>query len=629
MRRLATLTAAAAFALAFGFTGTAWAVDVTITNPSFEDDPLIGDGDFSRMAPLTGPGGVQGLIGWTHTNTGTNDNRAGAFDPTASSFTSVPDGSQIAYSNGPTLSQVLGETLAQWTKYTLSVDVGDRKEAGTNIASYKVQLLAGGTVLAEDNNGLSPADDQFLTSTIMFSVFAFDPELGNPLEIRLLSGGTQVNFDDVKLTAVPFTTLFVDDDGTFDNAGQDCAGSDAAHTSVQDAIDAASTDDVIKICPGTYTEDLLISTDGLTLMGIDMSTSIIKGVAKVDDPSPNGVPDGSDGGFPNVSTPSNIQIDADDVTITHLTIQSPPVVDAGSGDGQYTSGITLVGKNITISDNYFFVSTGMPGSVAIQTWDFGVFPTADVSGLAITDNTFASSTIDTGAAGRSYEGVFINGQNPASLDPANPVVISGNHFSGNLHRAVGVTRDHTTVSGNTVCTNLTPEDTADFGRIPWGIKVWGNSFGPESLNVTVSDNTIGKRPCSPGNFNVGISINATATGTSEVAENTVDHADTGIHVIDVADDWPVRNNSIGHSGDDGILIESDDNTVNRNTPHHSGDDGIEVTGEDNSFEGNNSHHNVDCAYEDNGSGNTFSTSRRTRNKAKFNGDDGIPGTTCS
>ena len=425
-------------------------------------------------------------------------------------------------------------------------------------------------------------------------------------------------------------TLVVND-ATTETAPCDSVGvaGGPVYDTIQEAIDDAIDGDTVLVCPGTYTEDLLIATDNLTLVGVDLSTSIIKGVATVVDPSPDGVPSGSDGGFPNVSTPSNIQIDADGVTITNLTIQSPPVDDAGTGGtGQYTSGITLVGKNITISDTDFFVSTGMPGSVAIQTWAFGVFPTADVSGLAITGNTFESSTIDTGVAGRSYEGVFINGQDPATLDAGNPVVISGNHFSGNLHRAVGVTRDHTTVSGNTVCTNLTPEDTVDFGRIPWGIKVWGNSFGADSLNVTVSDNTIGKRPCSPGNFNVGISINANATGTSEVAENNVDHADFGINVINVADDWPVHNNSIGQSGVDGILIESDDNDVFRNATHHSGDDGIHFTetAEGNTYDGNNSHHNADCGYQDDEGSNTFGTGK-DKNKSRKNAHNEIPCTT--
>jgi uncharacterized protein (TIGR03382 family) len=73
-----------------------------------------------------------------------------------------------------------------------------------NINDYSVQLLAGGTVLAEDDNSLDPPEGEFMTSIISFTSLSDNPLLGQPLGIRLAhSGWGQVNFDDVRLDASP------------------------------------------------------------------------------------------------------------------------------------------------------------------------------------------------------------------------------------------------------------------------------------------------------------------------------------------------------------------------------------------------------------------------------------------
>jgi hypothetical protein len=88
-----------------------------------------------------------------------------------------------------------------------------------------------------------------------------------------------------------------------------------------------------------------------------------------------------------------------------------------------------------------------------------------------------------------------------------------------------------------------------------------------------------------------------------------------------SNDSVVRNNSVGNSGINGILIESDDNYLYRNSAHHSADDGILVTGDNNLMEGNNVHHNADDGIHATGSNNDCETEGKLRNKAKFNGDD--------
>jgi hypothetical protein len=118
-------------------------------------------------------------------------------------FSGVPDGVNVAYSHGPSISQTLAATLAANTTYTLEVEIGDANNFV--FGGYKVQLLAGSIVLAEDNNTLVPPDGDFVTSTVVFTALPSDPNLGQALAIKLLPLDAETSFDYVRLdaTAVP------------------------------------------------------------------------------------------------------------------------------------------------------------------------------------------------------------------------------------------------------------------------------------------------------------------------------------------------------------------------------------------------------------------------------------------
>ncbi|MDX1430009.1 MAG: PEP-CTERM sorting domain-containing protein, partial [Rhodothermales bacterium] len=178
----------------------AHAVLLSIDNPSFEapdcDVPLAcSNGTFSNNV----------IDGWTVTG---GSLAGGVFDPVAFGEPggySATVGDQVAYSGigGGVISQVLVDVLTADTKYTLSVDVGDRPTVG--FPGYSIGLYAGGVLLAEDDNSLSPLNG-FLTSTVMHTAFAGDPQIGQPLEIRLGSVGQQTNFDNVRLDASRVST---------------------------------------------------------------------------------------------------------------------------------------------------------------------------------------------------------------------------------------------------------------------------------------------------------------------------------------------------------------------------------------------------------------------------------------
>ncbi len=124
------------------------------------------------------------------------------------------------------LTQVLSDTLQPNTQYTLQVEIGNIA-SGTSLggqsfnldgfSGYRVDLLAGGVVLASDDNSLfgTIPDGEFGTSTIVFTSGANVPASDN-LEIRLVNlneidpafpgSDLEVDFDDVRLDATPVPT---------------------------------------------------------------------------------------------------------------------------------------------------------------------------------------------------------------------------------------------------------------------------------------------------------------------------------------------------------------------------------------------------------------------------------------
>ena len=196
--------------------GAADASALVVTNPGFEATPTP-NGTFLGNG-TTGPEG----LGWTVSNTGpTNSNRFfGVWDPTGtpSYVPARPAGENVAViflddvlGLEARLQQVLADTLQLSTEYTLTVEVGNfRPSPGgdpwnfTGFPGYRVDLLAGSTVLASDNNTLAPAEGVFQTSTVTFTTGLAHANAGQPLAIRLVNlngSGVEVNFDNVSLNA--------------------------------------------------------------------------------------------------------------------------------------------------------------------------------------------------------------------------------------------------------------------------------------------------------------------------------------------------------------------------------------------------------------------------------------------
>lgn len=175
---------------------TSWAAQpVTITNAGFEN-PVTTDGTLGA-APLN----------WTLFNGATvNTLNPSTFDLSLE----APEGQNVGLVTSNNSENGISQTLATpfWADaaYTLSVKVANTKVT-TGFPGYRVQLVVNGTVIAEDDNSLSVAEDAVVTSTVNYT---YNPGLhaslvGQPLEIRLLSKGItaseEVGFDDVQLSA--------------------------------------------------------------------------------------------------------------------------------------------------------------------------------------------------------------------------------------------------------------------------------------------------------------------------------------------------------------------------------------------------------------------------------------------
>lgn len=222
--------------------GSAMAAPIAVINPGFEDisgelvqneftfgalngwdlyDPagvagLGTGGDYfiGTLTPQPDPGSPGNFINFT--NGALEGNRVGiAFD-----FA----GNDVANGGGEYgFEQTLAATLAANTRYELSVGIGNIA-SGNSLAAgffnldgfpgYRVDLLAGGEVIASDDNSLAGSipEGEFRISTVTFTSGASHARLGEALGIRLVNlnvldpafptADLEVDFDDVQLSAV-------------------------------------------------------------------------------------------------------------------------------------------------------------------------------------------------------------------------------------------------------------------------------------------------------------------------------------------------------------------------------------------------------------------------------------------
>lgn len=211
------------------------AAPVTIVNSGFED--ISGETPFNEFTfgPLNGwdlydPGGITAggagntyFIGTLTPDPPTNfTNGAAEGQRVGIAFNFAGSGGQGEYG----MQQTLTETLQANQTYTLDVEIGNiasgTAQNGTffdldGLPGYRVDLMAGGVILAQDNNTLNGliAEGEFGTSQVVFTTGATHAQLGQALQIRLVNlnqvdplapaANLEVDFDNVRLdvTSVP------------------------------------------------------------------------------------------------------------------------------------------------------------------------------------------------------------------------------------------------------------------------------------------------------------------------------------------------------------------------------------------------------------------------------------------
>lgn len=197
---------------------------IPVENAGFED-PVLRDNGYVDFAPGWDlynpaeifPGGIHGCVN----------------PPTDAYPDEAPEGENVGWVYLLTveeeavlgLSQTLKATLQADTTYTLTVLVGnpdiyDGLLELEGFPGYRIELRAGETVLDADDNTLVLDDGEFGLSSIKYTAGPDDPNLGLPLTIRMINLldtlGSEVDFDDVMLTAEPGLPCPWDIDGTGD-----------------------------------------------------------------------------------------------------------------------------------------------------------------------------------------------------------------------------------------------------------------------------------------------------------------------------------------------------------------------------------------------------------------------------
>jgi hypothetical protein len=194
---------------------------LNVVNPSFET-PALADGQST-------PNGITGWVGAGQVDVPIALNPAAGVDTTTGI---APDGNNVGAAvgfnppaGGPSdgaMIQTLTSTLTADTSYTLTVDVGQMLHVPSVWVGavpawngYTVKLLAGNTVLAQDNNSVAVPVGGFALSTVSFTALPGNPLLGDPITIWLAAGSSVYPsvalFDNVQVNAavVPEPSTFV------------------------------------------------------------------------------------------------------------------------------------------------------------------------------------------------------------------------------------------------------------------------------------------------------------------------------------------------------------------------------------------------------------------------------------
>ena len=175
------------------------ATPVVIENAGFED-PVLGDGAF-----------VDGIPGWSEYNGGW----PGVWNVEAGEYAlEAPEGSNVGWlwesGAGSGANQVLSGATGLFeldADYSMDFFVGYANSYAN--PGYQIQLLAGGTVLAEDDNSMTLTQGAFSTGNFSYTYNAAHSALvGQPLEVRLLTKDLGIGDRELELDIIAVNATY-------------------------------------------------------------------------------------------------------------------------------------------------------------------------------------------------------------------------------------------------------------------------------------------------------------------------------------------------------------------------------------------------------------------------------------
>ncbi|MHA1238269.1 MAG: right-handed parallel beta-helix repeat-containing protein [Candidatus Odinarchaeia archaeon] len=210
------------------------------------------------------------------------------------------------------------------------------------------------------------------------------------------------------------------------------------YPTIQQAIDAAASGNVIYVRAGTYEEDLTI-TKSLTIIGENMQTTIIKGTG----------------------TSSTITVTADSVTITGFTITG---ATSAPNSGVYLNGASdcsITGNNITGNANGVSLSSAtnnvISENIITGNEQDGVHIGSSSNDNTVSNNTMYDNTYGVFVVGASNNVISENNITDNNADGVYLLsssinnTISNNTITNNAWRGLQIYSSHNnTISGNTL-----------------------------------------------------------------------------------------------------------------------------------------------------------------------------------
>ena len=323
-------------------------------------------------------------------------------------------------------------------------------------------------------------------------------------------------------TAKQDPTILVDDDKV------QCPT--AKFTTIQSAVDAANPGDTIRVCAGTYVEQVSISK-ALTIRG-DNGAIVMPGAVKA---NASDIPGG-------VSVAAVILVtNASAVEIDNL------IVD-GSNNGISECSPDLKGI-------LFQNSSGAIRHNAVRHIRLSPSPNGCQSGEAIEVETASGLTSTVTIHGNSVwdyqkNGITANGTGTQATITANAVTGIGpttGAAQNGIQIAFGATGS---ITGNSIADNIwaTCMSTTDCSTNATGVLVF------ESDGILVANNTTGSN-------NIGIFIGG---NNSTARANTVFNSPVLIGIALMGDDNQVRANDITHSDQAAVFVQGNGNNVQNN-----------------------------------------------------------------